>query len=338
MASITNIRNMTGVDRAAILLLTIGENDAAEILKHMGPKEVQKIGTAMAGMTNVSKDMVGAVMGKFISTVENETSVGVGSDEYIRNVLNNALGQDKASTIIDRILLGKNSRGLDALKWMEPRQVSELIKLEHPQIIAIILSYLDNDQSSAVLSLFDERLRVDVIMRIAALDGIQPVALAELNDIMEKQFAGESGNLKSSTVGGIKIAADILNFMEGGMDTEVLAKIAESNEHISQQIQDNMFVFDNLLEVDDRDIQMILREVSTEPLILALKGSDDQMREKVFKNMSKRAAEMLRDDLDAQGPVKLSEVETAQKEIIAVARRLSDAGEIALGGSEEYVT
>jgi len=329
---------MTGVDRAAILLLTIGENDAAEILKHMGPKEVQKIGTAMAGMTNVSKDMVGAVMGKFISTVENETSVGVGSDEYIRNVLNNALGQDKASTIIDRILLGKNSRGLDALKWMEPRQVSELIKLEHPQIIAIILSYLDNDQSSAVLSLFDERLRVDVIMRIAALDGIQPVALAELNDIMEKQFAGESGNLKSSTVGGIKIAADILNFMEGGMDTEVLAKIAESNEHISQQIQDNMFVFDNLLEVDDRDIQMILREVSTEPLILALKGSDDQMREKVFKNMSKRAAEMLRDDLDAQGPVKLSEVETAQKEIIAVARRLSDAGEIALGGSEEYVT
>lgn len=338
MASISNIRNMTGVDRAAILLLTIGENDAAEILKHMGPKEVQKIGTAMAGMTNVSKDMVGAVMGKFISTVENETSVGVGSDEYIRNVLNNALGQDKASTIIDRILLGKNSRGLDALKWMEPRQVSELIKLEHPQIIAIILSYLDNDQSSAVLSLFDERLRVDVIMRIAALDGIQPVALAELNDIMEKQFAGESGNLKSSTVGGIKIAADILNFMEGGMDTEVLAKIAESNEHISQQIQDNMFVFDNLLEVDDRDIQMILREVSTEPLILALKGSDDQMREKVFKNMSKRAAEMLRDDLDAQGPVKLSEVETAQKEIIAVARRLSDAGEIALGGSEEYVT
>ncbi len=330
---------MTGTDRAAILLLSIGEDGATEVLKHMGPKEVQKIGAAMAQLTAVTKNQVSRVLTDFNELVQNETALGVGSDDYIRNVLENALGQDKASGVIDRILLGKHSKGLDTLKWMEARAVAELIRMEHPQIISIILSYLDNDHASQVLSHFNEKLRVDVIMRISTLDGLQPQALQELNMILEKQFSGKStSNVKSSAVGGIKTAANILNFMEGGMDSEMIESVKDLDADLGQELQDNMFLFENLLEVDDRGIQVLLREITNETLIMALKGADAAMKEKVFKNMSKRAAEMLRDDLDAMGPAKLSDVETAQKEIIAIARRLSDSGDIALGGKEEYVS
>jgi flagellar motor switch protein FliG len=318
--------------------MSIGEEGATEVLKHMGPKEVQKIGTAMAQLAAVTKDQVNSVLNDFSEVVEHETALGVGSDDYIRNVLQNALGEDKASGVIDRILLGRHSKGLDTLKWMEPRAVAELIRMEHPQIIAIIMSYLDNDHASAVLAHFNEKLRVDVIMRISTLDGIQPQAMQELNMILEKQFSGKNtSNVKSSAVGGLKTAANILNFMEGGMDNEIIENVKDLDADLGQELQDNMFLFENLLDVDDRGIQLLLREVTNETLILALKGADNNMKEKIFKNMSKRAAEMLRDDLDAMGPVKLSDVETAQKEIIAVARRLAESGELALGGKEEYV-
>jgi flagellar motor switch protein FliG len=253
-------------------------------------------------------------------------------------VLVNALGNEKASGVIDRILLGRHSKGLESLKWMEPRQVAELIRMEHPQIIAIIISYLDNDHAAAVLSQFNEKLRTDVVMRIASLDGIQPIAMQELNMILEKQFSGsKTGSLKSSAVGGVKTAANILNYMEGGMENDVLDQVKELDSDLGQSIQESMFLFENLLDVDDRGIQMLLREVSNETLTVALKGADATMREKIFKNVSKRAAEMLRDDLEAMGPVKLSDVEASQKEIIAIARRLADSGELALGGKEEYV-
>jgi len=327
-----------GIERAAIFLMSLGEAAASEVLKHMDPKEVQSVGAAMAQLNNVSRGQVTSVLKDFCATVQEETGLGLGTDDYVRSVLKKALGDDKAEGLIDRILQGGNTKGLETLKWMDSRAVAEIIRLEHPQIIAIVLSYLDPDQSAEVLAVFPDRVRVDVLMRISTLDGIQPAALNELNDIMEKQFTGKN-NVKSSSVGGLKAAANILNFIDSSMEGEIMDSVKEIDADLGQSIQDLMFVFDNLNAVDDRDIQTILREISSESLVLALKGADDELKEKILKNMSKRAAEMLRDDLEAKGPVRLSEVEGAQKEILSVARRLADAGDISLGGSggEEYV-
>ena len=332
--------DLSGVQRAAILLMSLGEDRASEVLKHMGPKEVQKVGTAMSELSAVSKQQVNDVLTDFVSIAEDQTAMGIGNDDYIRNVLVNALGSDKATGVIDRILLGKNSKGLEQLKWMDARQVAELIRLEHPQIIAIILSYLDSDQSAEVLSEMPQNVRMDIVMRIAALDGIQPNAIVELNDILEQQFIGDgTSSIKSSSVGGIKSAANILNLMDTSVENEIMDKMKEVNEELSQQIMDNMFVFANINDIDDKGIQLLLREISTDILVLALKGADTALKEKIFKNMSKRAGEMLRDDLESKGPVRLSEVEEAQKEIIAVARRLTDSGEISLGGgADEFVS
>jgi flagellar motor switch protein FliG len=335
-----NASKIPGVERAAILLLSLGEGPAAEVLKHMAPKEVQKIGAAMAALTNVSRDQVGAVLETFTKSLDNQTAIGVGSDDYIRKMLVQALGTDKAGGVIDRILLGGSSKGLEALKWMDPRAVAELIRLEHPQIIAIILSYLDADQAADIIVHMPDRVRIDVIQRIATLDGIQPSAMQELNEIMEKQFSGQNtSNVKSSGVGGLKAAANILNLTEASKQAEIIAGIKEGDEKLAQNVEDLMFVFEDLVDIEDRGIQALLREISSDSLIIALKGADEAMKEKIFKNMSKRAAEMLRDDLEVKPPVRLSEVETAQKEILGVARRLSESGEISLGGkgAEQYV-
>ena len=329
---------LSGTHRAAVLLLTLGEESAAEVLKHMGPKEVQKVGSAMATMTNVGRVQVSEVLSNFSETVENQTALGVGAEDYIRTVMVEALGEDKAKGLMDRILLGSSTKGLEALKWMDARAVAELIRLEHPQIQAIVLSYLDNDHAAEVIKFFPERTRHDVLLRIATLDGIQPSALQELDEILERQFQGNQ-NVQSSSVGGIKAAADILNFVDSSLEGEIMDSIKDADAELGQQIQDLMFVFDNLIDVDDRGIQSLLREVSSDTLILALKGADEGMKEKIFDNMSKRAAEMMRDDLENKGPVRLSEVEGAQKEILAIARRMSESGELALGGkgAEQFV-
>jgi flagellar motor switch protein FliG len=325
------VEKMSGVQRASILLLALGEVDAASILKHMGPKEVQELGIAMASLDSVTTTQMELVMGKFVAALETQTSLGLDSDEYIRNVLTGALGADKASGMIDRILLGRNSKGLEQLKWMDPRAIAELIRLEHPQIISIVLSFLDPDQAAQVLAQFPERQRPDIMMRVATLDGVQPAALQELDEILERQLSGNQ-NVQSSSMGGIKAAAGILNLVDGAVEAGVMEQIMEADADLGQEIQDNMFVFDNLIEVDDRGIQALLREVASDQLLLALRGADSGLREKVFKNMSKRAAEMLRDDLEAAAPARVSDVEGAQREILGVARRLSDAGEISLGG------
>lgn len=331
------VSDIGGVDRAAILLLALGEKDAAELLRHMGPKEVQDVGMAMAKLTDVSTDQMESVMRHFVSTLEKQTALGLGSDEYIRNMLTNALGDEKAGGVIDRILLGRNSKGLEQLKWMDPRAIAEFIRFEHPQIMAIVLSFLESDQAAQVLSQFSERVRTDVVMRIATLDGIQPSALKELDEILERQFSGAT-NVKSSTLGGVKTAANILNLLDGTIESKLMEEILDADGDLGQEIQDNMFVFDNLIDVDDRGIQTLLREVSSEQLLLALRGADEGLKEKIFKNMSKRAAEMLKDDLEAAAPARLSDVEGAQKEILTVARRLADSGEINLGGGgEEFV-
>mgnify|MGYP001818410136 CR=1 FL=1 len=329
---------LSGTHRAAVLLLTLGEESAAEVLKHMGPKEVQKVGSAMATMTNVGREQVSEVLSNFTESVEQQTALGVGAEDYIRTVMVEALGEDKAKGLMDRILLGSSTKGLEALKWMDARAVAELIRLEHPQIQAIVLSYLDNDHAAEVIKFFPERTRHDVLLRIATLDGIQPSALQELDEILERQFQGNQ-NVQSSSVGGIKAAADILNFVDSSLEGEIMDSIKDADAELGQQIQDLMFVFDNLIDVDDRGIQSLLREVSSDTLILALKGADEGMKEKVFDNMSKRAAEMMRDDLENKGPVRLSEVEGAQKEILAIARRMSESGELVLGGkgAEQFV-
>ncbi len=322
--------DLVGVKKAAILLMTVGEDVAAKVLQHMGPKEVQRLGMEIASCDVVSIEEIESVISEFIDDYSRQTGIGIGSDEYVRGMLNKALGEDKAGNIIDRILLGRNSKGLEQLKWMESRSIFELIRNEHPQVTAIVLSYLDSDQSADILGNFSDVLRADIILRIATMSGIQPDALRELDEVIERQFSGNT-NLTQSAMGGIKTAADILNLVEGAVETQVMDSVSEINPDLAEKIQEVMFVFDDLSTVDDRGIQVILREVTTDALMMALKGADDDLKEKIFVNMSKRAAEMLRDDLEAAAPAKVSDVEGAQKEILIVARRLADAGEIQLG-------
>ena len=326
--------NLPKLDQAAILLMSLGEVTAAEVLKHMGPKEVQRLGTSMSQLKNVQQFEVEVVISNFMEEVRTQTGLGMGADNYIRNMLVTALGADKANGLIDRILLGGNTTGLDTLKWMEARSIAEIIRNEHPQIQAIVMAYLDADQSAEILGYFPEKVRLDVMMRVASLDTVQPSALQELNDILEKQFSGSAGS-QTKDIGGFKTAAEIVNNLESSISTELMDSIKEVDEDMGNQIADLMFVFDNLREVDDRGIQAILREVSSEVLIMALKGADEDLQEKIFGNMSKRAAELMRDDLEAKGPVKVSEVEGAQKEILNICRRMADAGEISIGGGGE---
>ena len=325
-------QDLNGIEKAAVLLLSLGEEHAAGVMKHMGPKEVQMVGSAMATLENVTTEMLNGVVGQFISTIGGQTALGIDSDKYIKNVLTNALGADKAGGVIDRILLGRNSKGLEQLKWMDPRSIADLIRLEHPQIIAIVLSYLDSDQAAETLSFLAPRLRPDVLMRVAVLEGVQPDALQELDSIMEKQLSGNSG-AQSASMGGIQTAANILNFMEGSTSGELIDAVVEADEEVGQKIQDKMFVFANLIDVDDRGIQGLLKEVSTDVLTLGLRGAEEGLKEKIFTNMSKRAAEMLRDDMEAAPPAKITDVEAAQKEVLIIARRLADSGEISLGGA-----
>ena len=337
MAEQNQSANLTGVQKAAVLLMAMGTENAAAVLKHLNPKEVQVLGGAMASLQNVNKTTMEGVMDEFINEVNDQTAMGIGSDEYIREMMVNALGEDKAKSMIDRILLGSGTKGLEALKWMDGRAVAEVIRLEHPQIIAIVLSYLEPDHAADVVSMLPERARPDIMMRVAALEGIPPSALQELDMIMEKQFQGAS-NVSQSSMGGLKTAANILNFMDTSVETAIMESINEHDQEMADGISELMFVFENLIEIDDRGIQALLREISSDTLTLALKGADESIKEKILKNMSKRAAEMLREDMEARGPVRLSEVEAAQKEILATARRLADEGDIVIGGGgEEFV-
>jgi flagellar motor switch protein FliG len=326
-----DVGKLDGVEKAAILLLSLSEEDAAQILKHLEPKQVQKVGTAMAQMTDLNQGKISAVHRLFIEQIQNFSTIGFQSEEFIKRALNAALGEEKAANLIDQIVQGGSAKGLDSLKWMDSKQVANIIRNEHPQIQTIVLSYLAPEQSAEILSQFSEKVRLDLTMRIANLEEVQPAALQELNEIMEKQFAGQAG-AQTAKMGGLKAAADILNYLDTNIEGQLIDSIRENDEEMAQQIQDLMFVFENLIDVEDRGIQTLLREVEQEILMKALKGADDGLKEKIFANMSKRAGELLRDDLEAMGPVRVSDVEAAQKEILAAARRLADAGEIMLGG------
>ncbi len=324
-------KNFSSVDKAAILLMSMGERDAAEILKQMGPKEVQKVGTAMSSLSHISQESIEGVLSSFIADCSGQTSLGVGSEGYIKNMLTEALGESRARGLMDSILSDDTSSGMNSLKWMDARSVADAIRNEHPQIQAVVLSHLEPDQAANILSQFPEKERLDVVLRLATLESVQPDALKELNVVLEKQFTGKTTK-PSTNIAGTKLAADIMNSLDKTLEAELMEAIKGADEDLGVRIQDLMFVFDNLREVDDRGIQALLREVSSEVLILALKGADDFLKEKIFGNMSKRAAELLRDDLEAKGPVRISEVEVAQKEILVIARRMSESGEIQLGG------
>ncbi len=330
--------HINGAQRAAILLLTLGEQEAAEVLKHLSARDVQAVGQAMAALTNVSRDQVEFVLGRLDEDMGRHTSLGVGTEEYIRKILVNALGENKAGGLIDRILLGRTSKGLESLKWMESRAIAEMIGQEHPQIIALVLAHLEPDQAAEVIGYMPPRVRSDAVMRIATLDGVQPHALNELDEIMERQFSGNTNKLKSANVGGLKAAADILNAMESSREAELMASIRGHDSSLSGRIEELMFVFEDLGDLDDRSMQALLREVPSARLVTALKGAEASVRERIFANMSKRAADMLRDDLEVKGPVRLSEVDAAQKEVLQIARKLADAGQISLqAGGDEFV-
>jgi flagellar motor switch protein FliG len=320
-----------GLEKSAMLLLSLGEDEAAEILKHLGPREVQKLGHAMAQLKAVPREKVEAVLDELEHHSAKGTPLDV-DEAKIKAMLTKALGDDKAANLISRILQGGDTAGIEGLKWMDAATVADLIKNEHPQIIATILVHLEFDHAGEILKHFSERLRNDVLLRISTLDGVQPEALRELNDAMKRVLAGASGNIKKTAMGGIRHAAEILNFVGQAAETSILDNVREYDPDLAQKILDEMFVFENLLEVDDRGIQLLLREIQSDSLILALKGSSPELREKIFKNMSQRAAEMLKEDLEAKGPVRLSEVEGEQKEILKTARRLADEGQIVLGG------
>jgi flagellar motor switch protein FliG len=322
--------------RAAVLLLGLGQERAAAVLMHMNPREVQILGTTMASVGDISPNMVDLVLEEFILAVRNQTSLGMDTDSYIRHVLISALGADKANSMLDRILQGGGTKGIEQLKWLDTRSIADMIRLEHPQIIATILSLLDSDQAAEVMMFLPENMRSDLLMRIATMKGVQPTALRELDQIMEKQLTG-SDNVKSTTIGGIDAAANILNFMEGSASDLVMAEISEHRAELAQEIQEKMFVFEDLALMDERGMQTLLREVPTGQLLLALRGVGEGLKEKIFSNMSKRAGEMLRDDLEASPPAKLSEVELAQKDILSIVKKLADAGEIMLGGGDEFI-
>jgi flagellar motor switch protein FliG len=327
-----------GLESAAILLMSLGEEEASEVFKHLAPKEVQRLGETIARMKAVTRERVDEVLDDFETVAASEHMLVADSNEYVKSVLRRALGDEKANLLIDRILQGSDVTGIESLKWMDPTSVAELLRNEHPQIVAAILVHLEFDQASDVLKLFTERQRNEVMVRIATLDGIQPLALRDLNEVMSKVLAGGDRSRKSS-LGGVKTAAEILNMLGSSVETSVLDFVREADGELAQKIMDNMFTFDDVEKIDDKGIQALMKEVQSESLILALKGSTPALREKIFRNMSSRAAETLKEDLEGRGPVRLSEVEAEQKEMLKIVRRLVDEGVIVLagGGDEQFV-
>ncbi|HEX5364167.1 MAG TPA: flagellar motor switch protein FliG [Gallionella sp.] len=325
---------INGIDRSAIFLMSLGETEAAAVLKYLEPKEVQKISAAMMKLKNLSREDIAGVFNDFMISAAGKTDIGLDSNEYIRNMLIKALGDDKAAGLLDRIMHNSDTSGIESLKWMDPGAVAEMIGNEHPQIIATILVHLEPDLAAEIMKMFAERTRNDVLLRISTLDGVQPLALRELNDVLSKLLSG-GGTGKKTLHGGVETAAEILNFMGHTLEAEMMENVRSYDPELAQKIEDKMFVFENVLEIDDRGIQLILREVQSESLIVSLKGASQELREKIFKNMSSRASEMMREDLEAKGPVKLSEVEANQKEILKIVRRLADEGQISLGGKSE---
>jgi flagellar motor switch protein FliG len=322
---------LAGTQRAAILLMSLGEQDAANLLKQLDAREVQKLGIAMAELKEVSREQMTAVLDKFIGVADAKANIAGGSQDFVRRVLTQAVGKQKTDMLLDRVSTGQTGQGIESLKWMESKAVAQIISGEHPQIAAIVLSHLEPEQSATILPLLTDEMRTEVLMRIATLNEVPQSALTELDQLVEKQ-ANATPSAPLRRIGGARTVANILNAMERDKSGEELGKIEKADGQMHQQIKDLLFIFDNLLDVDDRGIQALLREVGSDTLAVALRGAEPEVQEKILKNMSKRAAEILKDDMEARGPVKLTDVEAAQKEIVVIAQRLAEEGTITLGG------
>lgn len=331
------LEGLDGPGRAAILLMALGEDEAAEVLKHMEPEEVQALGAAMTSLKKVSQREIRGVLDRFMQNLGEESSLGIGTDEFLYKALVQAMGREKANNIMAQIHTDGGPRGLDTLNWMDPRAIANIIRDEHPQIIAIVLAHVSHTKAGQVLDLLPNEVQTDVMVRVAKLDSVHPAAIQELNDVMQRRFE-EEPEVVVSGLGGIKVAAEILNSVSSATEERVFEALKDYNDEMSDQIQESMFVFENLLALDDRGMQTLLREIPQEKIVRALKGTSQEIREKVFRNVSKNAAEMMRDDLEAMGPIRLREVEEVQKDIMAMAQRLAEEGQIALGSKDdEYV-
>ena len=330
------LSEMSGTKRAAVLMLLLGEQQAAEIIRFLNPKEVQALGGAMVSVADLSQEAVNSVLDEFVTTIKKQTSLGLGTTDYVEKVLKRALGDDKAASVLGRIMPGQSSKGLDILSWMDARSIAEMIRGEHPQVSAIILSVLENSVAADVLAYLPPESRAEIIQRVASLEVVQPSAMEELEAIMKKQFSNNS-SAQSSSFGGIKAAAKIMNFTKTALEASVMGSLAELDADLMQKIQDNMFTFDNLVSVDNRGIQVLMRNVEPDLLMIAMKGAGDPVKDKFFGNMSERARGMFRDDMEAKGPLRIADVEEAQKTIMRIARKLSDAGDLVLGGGDDFV-
>ena len=325
------LAELNGTQRAAVLVLLLGEQQAADIIRYMNPKEVQALGGAMVALSDLSQEVVNAVLDDFVSTLKKQTSLGLGTNEYVEKVLKRALGPDKAASVLSRIMPGQGSKGLDILKWMDARSIAEMIRGEHPQVTAIILSVLEYDVAADVLAFLDPPTRAEIMQRVASLETVQPSAMEELESIMKSQFANNS-SAQSSSFGGVKAAAKIMNFAKVDLESSVMAGLTSLDAELTQKIQDNMFTFENLSGVDNRGIQTLMRAVEPDMLMTALKGAADFVQEKFFGNMSTRARAMFMDEMEAKGPLRIADVEEAQKNIMRLAKKMSDAGELMLVG------
>lgn len=328
---------LTNIQRAAVLMLLLGEQEAANIISHLNPKEVQPLGAAMVSVADLSQGAISSVLDEFIATIKQQSNLGLDVSDYVENVLKRALGDDKAASVLGRIMPGQSSKGLDILRWMDARSIADMIRGEHPQVVAIILSVLDSDVSADVLNFLPADLRPEIVSRVANLDTVQPSAMQELEQIMKKQFSSNSSSA-SSSFGGVKAAAKILNFTKTTPLASIMKGVTALDGELAQQIQDNMFTFDNLVTCDNRSIQVLMRTIEPDLLMVGLKGADEPVKNKFFDNMSSRARSMFVDDMEAKGPMRLADVEEAQKQIMRIARKLADTGDIVLaGGGDDFV-
>ena len=325
------LAELNGTQRAAVLVLLLGEQQASDIIRYMNPKEVQALGGAMVALSDLSQEVVNAVLDDFVATLKKQTSLGLGTNEYVEKVLKRALGPDKAASVLSRIMPGQGSKGLDILKWMDARSIAEMIRGEHPQVTAIILSVLEYDVAADVLAFLNPAARAEIMQRVASLETVQPSAMEELEAIMKSQFSNNS-SAQSSSFGGVKAAAKIMNFAKADLESSVMAGLTSLDAELTQKIQDNMFTFENLSGVDNRGIQTLMRAVEPDMLMTALKGAADFVQEKFFGNMSTRARAMFMDEMEAKGPLRIADVEEAQKNIMRMAKKMSDAGELMLVG------
>jgi flagellar motor switch protein FliG len=330
------LSGLSGTQRAAVLMLLLGEQQAAEIIRYLNPKEVQSLGGAMVSVADLSQEAVNAVLDEFVMTIKKQTNLGLGTTDYVEKVLKRALGDDKAASVLNRIMPGQSTKGLEILSWMDPRSIADMIYGEHPQVIAIILSVLEHQVAADVLTYLPDEARPEIMQRVASLDTVQPSAMTELEAIMKKQFSNNSSS-KSSSFGGVKAAARIMNLTKTELEASIIVGLNSLDADLTMRIQDNMYTFENLTTMDNRGIQVLMRNVDTDQLMIALKGATDQVKDKFFGNMSERARSMFKDDMEAKGPMRITDVEDAQKKIMRTARKLADAGELMLGGGADFV-